>query len=333
MLRRSRKPVLLLANKADNQRRAETAVQFYELGLGDPIPVSAYHGRGLEEVQDRLEEMLPPAGSEEAAAAALPLAIVGRPNVGKSSLLNAILGQQRVIVSEVPGTTRDAIDTPFQYQGKDLILIDTAGVRRPGRVEGGIERYSVMRAKEAIRRAEVVLLVIDASAGITAQDTHIAGMAMEASKGLIIVANKWDLLEEAGTEPEEFSRRALQRMPFLPWAPLCIISAAKGFNIDGLLNLAMEVGEIRARRVPTHELNVLMRQTVAAHSPPLKGKRRFKLLYVTQAEVCPPTFVFFVNDPTLLHFSYQRYLENAIRRRFGFEGTAIKLVFRGRAEE
>ncbi|HZP26197.1 MAG TPA: ribosome biogenesis GTPase Der [Dehalococcoidia bacterium] len=333
MLRRSAKPVLLLANKADNQSRAEMAVQFYELGLGEPLPISAYHGRGLEEVQDRLEELLPAAREAEAPPDALALAIVGRPNVGKSSLLNAILGEQRVIVSEVPGTTRDAIDTPFEYEGHQLVFIDTAGIRRPGKVGTGIERYSVMRARQAVRRAEVVLLVIDASAGLMAQDTHIAGLALEEHKGLIIVANKWDLLEESDTEPEEFSRKVLNRVPFLPWAPLVIVSAEKRFNLSGMLDLALEIGEVRGQRVPTHELNLLMRQAVVAHQPPGKGKRRFKLLYVTQAEVRPPTFVFFVNDPTLLHFSYHRYLENVIRKQFGFEGTAIRLVFRGRSED
>ncbi|HXG36432.1 MAG TPA: GTP-binding protein, partial [Dehalococcoidia bacterium] len=203
--------------------------------------------------------------------------------------------------------------------------------RRPGRVGRGVEKFSVLRARQAVERADIVLLVIDATAGVTAQDTHIAGLAMDAHKGLIIVANKWDLLE-GKEDPQEFSGRILRRLPFLPWAPLSLVSAATGFNIEGLLDLALEVAEARNYRVPTHELNLTMRQAFADHPAPAKGRRHLKLLYVTQAETSPPTFVFFVNDASLLHFSYQRYLENTIRKRFGFEGTAIRLVFRSRAE-
>ncbi|MBI1885611.1 MAG: ribosome biogenesis GTPase Der [Chloroflexi bacterium] len=329
VLRRGGKPTLLLANKADNDERRDAAVVFYELALGDPIAISAYKDLGLADVRERLEELLPALEAEEAPEG-LGLAIIGRPNVGKSMLLNAVLGQERVIVSEEPGTTRDAIDTPLEYKGQRLVLVDTAGIRRPGKVQRGIEKYAVLRAQEALKRAEIALLVIEASAGVTAQDTHIAGLALEAHTGLIIVVNKWDLMEDSEESRDAFARIALRRLKFLPWAPLCFASAKTGLNLDGLLDLALEVGGTRGLRVPTHELNVAVRQAVAAHSPPSKGKRRLKVLYVTQADVRPPTFVFFVSDASLLHFSYQRYLENAIRKRFGFEGTAVRLVFRSR---
>lgn len=329
LLRRSGKPVLLLANKADNDRRREAAVGFYRLALADPIPISAYHGTGLAEVRERLEGLLPEAPAE-APLALLPIAIVGRPNLGKSALVNAILGQERVIVSEEPGTTRDAVDTPFTYRGKGLLLIDTAGIRRRGRIGRGIERYSVMRAQAAIERCEVALVLIDASEGVTAQDLHIAGYVIDACKGLIIVVNKWDLMEDTEEERERFAARVLARMRFAPWAPLAFISAKTGLNIEGLLDLALEVGETRGQRVPTGELNAAIRQAVEAHPPPSRGRRHLRILYVTQAAVRPPTFVFFVSDASLLHFSYQRYLENVIRKRFGFEGTAIKMVFRSR---
>jgi len=247
-------------------------------------------------------------------------------------LLNAILGQERVIVSAEPGTTRDAIDTPFDYKGKRLLLIDTAGIRRRGRIQGGVERWSVMRAEGAIDRCEVALLVVDATEGILAQDLHIAGRVTEAYKGLIIVANKWDLLEDNEESRAAFANRALARLKFAPWAPLCFVSAKTGLNVEGLLELALDVGQTRSRRVPTAELNVVLRQAWAAHSPPSKGKRRLKLFYATQAAIRPPTFILFVTDGSLLHFSYQRYLENAIRKRFDFEGTAIRLVFRSRSE-
>ena len=328
-LRRSDKPVLLLANKADNEARRTAAVEFYELGLGDPIPISAYHGLGLGEVLDRLEELLPPAAME-APPDQLRLAIVGRPNVGKSMLVNAILGQERVIVSAEPGTTRDAVDTPLVYKEKSVVLVDTAGIRRPGRVARGLEKHSVMRAREAIERCDVGILLLDATQGVAAHDLHIAGYVAEAHKGLIVAANKWDLMEDTEEVRQEFADRVLRRLRFTPWAPLAFVSAKTGLNTDGLLDLALEVGETRAFRVPTAEVNAAVREAVAAHPPPSTGRRPMRILYATQAEVRPPTFVFFANDASLLHFSYQRYLENAIRRRFGFEGTAIRLVFRSR---
>lgn len=331
LLRRGGKPVLLIANKADNESRQEAALEFYEFSLGDPMPVSAYHGLGIREVLDRLLEMFPSA-PPEIEVTQLRLAIVGRPNVGKSSIINAILGQDRVIVSEVPGTTRDAVDTPFVYQEHPMVLIDTAGIRRPGKVERGVEKYSVMRAREAIERCDVAVIVIDASQKLAAQDLHIAGHVADASKGMIVAVNKWDLVEDSEDNRKAFSRRILNRLRFTPWAPLAFLSATEGLNIDGLLELAIEVGETRAMRIPTSEVNAVIREAVAAHPPPSTSRRAVRIKFATQAEVNPPTFVFFTNDASLLHFSYRRYLENALRGHFGFEGTAIRLIFRSRRE-
>ncbi|MDO8615433.1 MAG: ribosome biogenesis GTPase Der [Dehalococcoidia bacterium] len=325
------KPVVLVANKADNPRRGEAAVEFYELGLGDPFPVSAHHDAGVRELKDRLIELLPPAGGE-AAAGQLRLAVVGRPNVGKSALVNAVLGQERVIVSEQSGTTRDAVDTPFVYKDLPLVLIDTAGIRRPGKVERGIEKYSVMRAREAIERCDIAVLVLDATEKLAAQDLHIAGHVADASKGMIVALNKWDVVEDTEENREEYARKVLRRLKFTPWAPLAFVSAKTGLNVGGLLDLALEIGETRSLRIPTSEVNAALREAVAAHPPPSPGRRAVRIKYATQAEIRPPTFVFFANDASLIHFSYRRYLENHFRRRFGFEGTAIKLEFRSRRE-
>ncbi|HLA18445.1 MAG TPA: ribosome biogenesis GTPase Der, partial [Dehalococcoidia bacterium] len=284
LLRRTDKPVLLLANKADNESRRAAAAEFYELALGDPIPVSAYHDIGLGDLRDRLEELLPPAEAE-AEVETLRLAIVGRPNVGKSALVNAILGRDRVLVSAEPGTTRDAVDTPFDYGGKRLVLIDTAGIRRRGRISRGVEKYSVMRAEEALARADIGLLVLDASEALAAQDLHIAGYVADAHKGLIVVANKWDLMEDTEDSRRAFADRVLRRLRFAPWAPLAFVSAKTGLNVEGLLDLALEVGETRGQRVATAELNTVVQKVVAEHRPPSKGRRALRILYVTQAEV------------------------------------------------
>ncbi len=331
-LRRTDRPVLLLANKADNEARRGLAVEFYELALGDPMAISAYHGQGIREVQDRLLELLPPSPLE-APVDRLRMAVVGRPNVGKSALINVILGQERVIVSEEAGTTRDAVDTLFEYGDRQMVLIDTAGIRRPGRVERGIEKYSVMRARQAIERCDVAVLVLDATQKLAAQDMHIAGYLADAYKGLIIAVNKWDLIEEDTEDNREtYARRTLARLKFAPWAPLAFVSAKTGLNVDGLLDLALEVDEARSLRIPTAEVNAVLREAVAAHPPSSPGPRPARIKYATQAEIRPPTFVFFANDARLIHFSYRRYLENRFRRRFGFEGTAIKMEFRSRSE-
>jgi GTP-binding protein len=329
MLRPKKTSVLLLANKSDNDSRRELAVEFFELGLGEPMPISAYHDIGLREVLDRLGEVLPESRAEEAVDE-LRLAVVGRPNVGKSALVNAILGEDRVIVSEESGTTRDAVDTHFLYRDKPLVLIDTAGIRRRGRIERGVEKYSVMRARQAIERCDIAILVLDATAKVSAQDLHVAGYVADAYKGMIVAVNKWDLLEDSEDSREAFARNVLRRLQFTPWAPLAFVSAKTGLNIDGLLDLGLEIGETRSRRIPTSEVNAVLREAVAANPPPSPGRRPLRIKYGTQAEVRPPTFVFFANDASLIHFSYRRYIENFLRKRFGFEGTAIKLEFRSR---
>jgi GTP-binding protein len=331
MLRRTKKPVLLLANKGDNPDRAGLAVEFYELGLGDPMPVSAYHGIGVREVQDRLLDLLPETSAEEETDT-IRIALVGRPNVGKSALINAILGAPRVIESEMAGTTRDAIDTPVEYKERSLVLVDTAGIRRPGKIEKGIEKYSVMRARSAIERSDVVVIVLDATDRIAQQDLSIASLAIEANKGLIIAFNKWDLVEDTDEVRERRSRYALSRFKFAPWAPLALVSAKTGLNVTGLLDLAIEIGDERSKRIPTADVNDALREAVDAHPPPSVGARRVRIKYATQAEIKPPTFVFFTNEASLIHFSYRRYLENHFRKRFGFDGTAIKFEYRSRSE-
>jgi len=329
VLRRTAKPVLLLANKAESGSRREAAVQFYELGLGEPIPVSAYHGQGVADVMDMVVEMAPASPAVEAAEA-LAIAIVGRPNVGKSMLLNAILGEERVIVSDEPGTTRDSIDTPFRFQEQELLLLDTAGIRRRGRVQRGVEKHSVLRAERAVERADIALLLMDAGEGVAAQDTHIAGLIADAYVGLVLVVNKWDLIDPAPTFRKQFERVVRHRMRFAPWAPLRFISAKEGMGIDGLLAEALKVGEERRKRISTGELNAVVQRAIGERGPPSVGGRKLKVLYCTQVQAAPPTFVFFVNDASLLHFSYRRYIENRLRRVFGFAGTPLRLVFKGR---
>ena len=331
LLRRTDKPILLIANKGDNPEREELAVEFFALGLGDPMPVSAHHGLGVREVNDKLLDILPSIAEHEDAET-LRIAIIGRPNVGKSSLVNKILGESRVIESEVPGTTRDAVDTPFTHGEKELVLVDTAGIRRPGKVEKGIEKYSVMRAQEAVERCEVAIVMIDAEDGLIQQDLHIAGLVLDSYKGLILALNKWDLIEDSEENRQRYARRILSRVKFVPWAPFAFISAKTGLNVDGLLDLAIEIGEARSVRIQTAELNAALRDAVATHPPPATGKRQLRLKYATQTAIRPPTFVIFCNDAKLAHFSYRRFIENKFRDRFGFEGTAIKLEFRSRSD-
>ncbi|HEY7801290.1 MAG TPA: ribosome biogenesis GTPase Der [Dehalococcoidia bacterium] len=333
LLRRTNKPVLLLANKAENRERQEAAVGFYELGLGEPIAVSANHGLGVADVLDMIVDTLPPADVVESAEG-LRLAIVGRPNVGKSALLNAVLGEERVIVSDVPGTTRDVIDTPFSFEGKQLTLIDTAGLRRRGSIEAGVEKHSTLRARRALERADVALCVLDLAEGFTAQDAHVVGYALDDFKGVIIVANKWDLVRDGEWTQEDFERRLRWKLKFASWVAIRFVSALERIGIADVLAEAVRIGEERTRRVETGALNQAIRRAVAQKPPPAPAKAgRLKLLYVTQAEIEPPTFVFFLNDPTRAHFGYRRYMENVIRRNFGFAGTAIRLVFRGRVRD
>ncbi len=336
VLRRTAKPVLLVANKAESEPTRQAAIEFYKLGFGEPIPISAHHGLGVDELLDLVVSSLPRARlrrvGEEVAGEAPRIAIIGRPNVGKSLLLNAVLGEERVVVSEEPGTTRDSIDTRFRYEGRDLVLVDTAGIRRPGKIQRGVERHAVLRAERALERAEVALLVMDASEGVTAQDTHIAGRAQKARCGLVLVANKWDLMPPDPAVRREFQTLVRARFRFAPWAPLCFVSAKARTGLPAMLDAALAASEERRRRIPTHELNSLVMHLLAEHEPPPVKGRRLKVLYVTQAEREPPTFVFFANDASLVHFSYRRYLENGLRRAYGFRGTPIRLVFRSRGE-
>jgi GTP-binding protein len=314
-------------------------VEFYALGLGEPIPISSKHSINTGDLLDKIVEAFPAQPQiEEAEEEQIRIAIVGRPNVGKSRLLNAILGQERVIVSDVPGTTRDAVDTEFEYtegEGPDaytyhVTLIDTAGIRRRGRIEAGIERYSVIRTLRAIQRADVVLLVIDATEGITAQDTHIAGYVLEENKGMVLVVNKWDLVEKDSSTIHAYTDHLRQELNFVPYVPFVFISAKYGQRVNKVLPLALKVARERTKRITTAQLNKLVKEAIEAHPPPSKPGKWLKFYYATQADIKPPTFVFFVNDAEAVHFSYKRYLENQIRGAFGFEGTPIKMIFRER---
>ncbi|MEE8419182.1 MAG: ribosome biogenesis GTPase Der [Dehalococcoidales bacterium] len=331
MLRRSDKPVLLVSNKADNARLESQSVDFYKLGLGEPLPISANHGRGTADLLDRINTLLPSPEPTERVSDTLGVAIVGRPNVGKSMLVNALLGEERSLVTDMPGTTRDAIDSKFDFQGQNVLLIDTAGIRRRGRLGAGVEKYSVLRAMRAIERADIALLVVDASEPFTAQDLHIGGYIRQMAKGIILIVNKWDLAAEKNiTDWNGYIRR---QMKFMPYAPIVYTSAKFGQGIDKIMpQVSLVYGE-RLKRLPTPAVNSVVRKAVAAHTLPRKGAKRLKILYVTQADVNPPTFVFFVNDPKLVHFSYYRYLENKLRQAFGFEGTPLRLIFKSRGEE
>lgn len=334
VLRTTNKPVILAANKADSQERQLNAVEFYALNLGDPLPMSAYHGLGTGDVLDHVVAALPPAEEETHSDEHVRIAIVGRPNVGKSSLLNKLLGQERSVVSVVPGTTRDAIDTELVYQDTPITLIDTAGIRRSGRIQRGVEQYSVLRALRAIERADVALLLIDAEEGITAQDTHIAGMILEAKKGVALLVNKWDLLEKDNHTFNEFEDKVKEAFKFIDYAPLLFISAQTGQRVNRILPLALEIADERRKRIPTSHLNELLRDSVSKQPPmALKKGAHLRIYYATQPQVNPPVFLFFANDKDLVHWSYGRYLENRIRERYGFAGTPIVIVFRSREEK
>jgi GTPase len=332
LVRRTAKPVILVVNKTESRVRHDNAVEFYQLGLGDPIPVSAIHGTGIGDLLDEIRAQLPRA--EEFEDVDLPsIALVGRPNVGKSAILNAILGQGRQIVSAVPGTTRDAIDTEITWAGSTLRLIDTAGIRRRGRIERGIERYSVMRSMRAIERSDVAVLVLDATEPFTAQDLHVAGYIIEQNKGIVLVVNKWDLIEKTGKTMNEFIETARREFDFIPYAPILFTSAVTGQRVSQIMDTALAVISERTKRVTTGDLNRLLRDTVARHPPPSKPNKWVKFYYATQAAVEPPTFVFFCNAPENVHFSYQRYLENTLRDEFSYTGTPIVIRFRGRKPE
>ncbi len=349
LLRRTQKPVILTANKSDNAKLRQDVVEFYSLGIGEPITISSTQGTGTGDLLDLIVDALPPEqeGSEdEEEEEVTRIAIVGRPNVGKSSLLNVILGFQRSIVSDVPGTTRDAIDIEFEYKDKKLILIDTAGIRRRGRVGPGVEKYSVLRSSRAIDRCDVALLLIDASEGLAAQDTHIAGEIQEKAKGVVVIVNKWDLAqvqrreEREGIFPnpddeiesaERYRKIIAEGLKFIPYAPIVFASAKTGYHVQSLLDAVLNIAEMRYLRVPTSRLNEVVQEAVRRHNPTVFKGKVMKIYYATQTQVNPPTFVFFVNDPQALHFSYERYLENQLRYAFSFRGTGIRLQFRARS--
>jgi GTP-binding protein len=329
VLRTTTKPVLLVANKVDNTRREADATEFYALGWDAVFTISAIHGHGVAEVLDRLVELLPPARPLAEEDSTIKLAIVGRPNVGKSSLVNAILGAPRVIVSEIPGTTRDAIDTPFERDGRKMVLIDTAGIRRPGKVQGSVEYYSVLRAQKAVQRCDVALLVLDGPQGVTDGDKRVGGYAVEEGRACVVVVNKWDLMKNptSKTLMMDFTRLFRKECPFLHFAPLVFASALTGMGVPAVVDTALEAAEAHAHRIPTGVLNRLLHDAVDARPYTRKGKT-LKIYYATMPCVKPPTIVLFVNDPDMVHFSYLRYLENAIRLQFPLEGTPIRIEVR-----
>ena len=332
LLRRTGKTVVLCANKAEGRNREQQAMEFYELAIGEPLPVSAYHNRGLDELLDRVAYLLPEQIAQPEAEEAVKIAIVGRTNVGKSTLLNAILGYERVIVSPVPGTTRDAIDSPLTLDGRSLLLIDTAGIRRRGKVEPGIEKYSVLRAVRGVERADVVLLVLDGAELVTAQDTHVASYVLDAYKGVILVVNKWDLAQEMGFERSEILQEVRNRFKFISYAPVVFSSALEGAGIQEVLKAAIEVYEEWSRKVPRGEVSRVLMSAIADNPPPMYGKRGLKIHRVAQESTRPPTFVFYGNRSDLVHFSYRRYLDNVLHKAFGFQGVPLKLVFKGRGK-
>ena len=327
-IRRREKPAITVVNKVDNQKRELSAAEFYQLGIDEPLYISAYHNLGIHDLMERTAELLPPTDVEEEEVGVPRIAILGRTNVGKSLLLNAILGEERAIVSEIAGTTRDSLDTRFDFEGSPMVLVDTAGIRRRGQVRQGIERYSVMRAFRAIQRSDVAFMVMDATEIATAQDAHVFGYAADSFKGMIAVINKWDLVpNEDGTAKEQALWAVRRRFHFMPYVPAAFTSALKNEGIDDLLRLGLDVYQERQRIIPpTHLRNVLF-DALANQPPASTGTRQVAIRGVRQVGVNPPTFVFSVNDPKI-HFSYRRYLENRIRTAFDFRHTHLRLVFK-----
>lgn len=324
-----RPPVFLVVNKADSARLREQVTEFYELGMGDPYPISSLHGTGTGDLLDDVVAAFP-RQEEEEEDESVKIAIVGKPNVGKSSLLNRLVGHERAIVSDIAGTTRDAIDTVMEYEGIPITLIDTAGIRRRGRIDPGVEKYSVIRSMRAIERADVALLLIDATQGISAQDTHIAGYILEAWKSCVVVVNKWDAIEKDNYTMQAYTQRIRQELNFMDYVPLVFISAKTGQRVDQVLPAALRVQEERLARVNTGALNRIIQRAQDIHAAPSHAGRTLKLYYGTQVKVDPPTFLIYVNDPKLAHFTYVRFLENQIRKEFPYTGTPIRVVLKPR---
>jgi GTP-binding protein len=333
MLLRSRKPIVVAVNKVDNFNRHDDIYEFYNLGFGDPIAISGSHGMGIGDLLDAAVEKLPEIEEELYEDDVIRVALIGRPNVGKSSLVNALLGEERVIVSDVAGTTRDAIDTPFERDGQKYVLIDTAGMRKRGKVYETTEKYSVMRALKAIERADVVLVLINGEEGIIEQDKHIAGYAHEAGKASIFVVNKWDIVDKDDKTMQQFSQNIRDHFLFMTYAPIVYLSAKTKQRLHKLLPVVCHVSEQHALRIQTHLLNDIVSDAVAINPPPTDKGRRLRINYATQVAVKPPTFVLFANDPEMMHFSYERYLENKIRAAFDFEGTPVRIYTRRKSDE
>ncbi|MHA7963616.1 ribosome biogenesis GTPase Der [Paenibacillus sp. CAU 1782] len=333
MLFRSRKPVVVAVNKVDNDSRRDEIYEFYGLGFGEPVPISGSHGIGIGDLLDAATDLLPELEDDGYDEDVIRVALIGRPNVGKSSLVNALLGEDRVIVSNVAGTTRDAIDTPFQHDGQKYVLIDTAGMRKRGKVYETTEKYSVMRAMKAIERADVVLVLINGEEGIIEQDKHIAGYAHEAGKASVFVVNKWDAVEKDEKTMAHFTQKIRDHFLFMTYAPVVFLSALTKQRLHKLLPVVNHVSEQHALRIQTHLLNDVVSDAVAINPPPTDKGKRLRINYVTQVSTKPPTIVCFVNDPDLMHFSYERYLENKIRAAFNFEGTPVRIFTRRKSDE
>ncbi len=334
MLRRSGKPVVLVVNKVDSfEKYMPDVYEFYNLGIGEPVPVSAASRLGLGDMLDGIVAYFPEKDEEDEEDARPRIAIVGKPNVGKSSIVNKLLGEQRVIVSDIAGTTRDAIDTEIIHEGREYVFIDTAGLRRKSRIKEELERYSIIRAVTAVERSDVVLIVIDAVEGVTEQDAKIAGIAHERGKGIVIAVNKWDAIEKNDKTMKQYENEIRRVLSFMPYAEIMYVSAQTGQRLNKLYDVIDMVIENQTLRVATGVLNEIMMEAVAMQQPPSDKGKRLKLYYITQVSVKPPTFVIFVNDKELMHFSYTRYLENKIREAFGFKGTSLKFFIRERKEK
>ena len=334
MLKKSKKKIVLVCNKADNFGEAPNDIyEFYNLGLGEPIAISAANAKGIGDVLDKVYNLLPDKNSEELETDIVKVAVIGKPNVGKSSLVNRILGEERLIVSNIAGTTRDAIDSNFENEFGKYTFIDTAGVRRKSKIKESIEKFSIMRTLFAIERSDVCLLMIDASEGVTDQDAKIAGEAHEAGKGVIIVVNKWDEIEKDNYTTENYKKEAYNKLSYLNYAPIIFISAKTGQRVNKLFELINQVAANNAMRVNTSVLNQVLNEAIALVQPPTDKGKRLKIFYMTQASTKPPTFVVFVNDKELFHFSYERYLVNQLRKEFGLQGTPIRIIVREKNEK
>lgn len=334
ILRQSEKPVIIAANKLESAKLWNQVYEFYELAIGEVFSISALHGSGTGDLLDAIVNAIPQwADSAEEEDDSIKIALLGRPNVGKSTLLNKLIGEERAIVSPIAGTTRDAIDTRLKWHGQQFTLIDTAGIRRRGKIDPGVEKYSVLRAIKALKRADVGLLLIDATDGVTAQDTHIAGIMAEETAATIVVVNKWDAIAKDNATITQYENKLRHELNFMDYVPILFISAETGQRVHKILPEVLAANEARYVRIPTGQLNKLMRDAVIKHPPPSKSGIRVKFFYATQAAVTPPTFVFFVNKPEWVNFGYQRFLENQIREQYPFRGSAIRLVFRARSED